>query len=146
MNAPTRRFLVRYINFTNTSFHFVGSRRANIDCSSKAVVRDAFPESRKPVQSKTHLHNHPISSCYLRVRKQNGVPAKIRSWDLVFLLFKAIFDSAAWNQYELVKGISYCCTLQLHFSRILPYFLQFSDVDWVVHAYQIVSDLGKLYI
>ena len=77
--APARRYLVRYINFTNTSFHFVGFRRVNIDCSSKAVVRDAFPESREPVQSKTHLHNHPISSCYLRVRKQNGLPAKLRS-------------------------------------------------------------------
>ena len=118
----TSHFLVRYINFTNTSFHFVGSRRENIDCSSKAVVRDAFPESRVPGQSKTHLYNHPISSCYLplsqtsstlalthldevssglarmcylRVRKQNGLPAKIRSLDLVFSLFKAIFDSAA---------------------------------------------------
>ena len=42
-------------------------------------VRDAFPESREPGQSKTHLHNHPISSCYLQVRKQNGLPAKIKS-------------------------------------------------------------------
>ena len=75
-------------------------RRENIDCSSKGVVRDAIPESREPGQSETHLRNHPISNYYLRVRKQNGLPAKIRSLEIVFSLFKAIFDSAACNQYE----------------------------------------------